>query len=51
MEVGNPGGSSITPRNAPRSSPLRKWKGKCKGSLYPLGYTSVDAFMNDIRGR
>ena len=42
---------SIMLRKAPRKSSLGKWKGKCKGSLSALGYSSVDGFMDDVRGR
>jgi len=42
---------SIVLKKAPRKSPLGKWKGKCKGSLSALGYSSVDRFMGDVRGR
>jgi AbrB family looped-hinge helix DNA binding protein len=30
---------------------LRRWKGKCKGSLEKLGYSDVDAYIKDLRGR
>ena len=30
---------------------LRRWKGKCKGSLEKLGYRSVDDYIRDVRGR
>jgi len=42
---------SILLRKAPRKSSLSRWKGKCKGSLSALGYSSVDRFMDDVRGR
>ena len=42
---------SIVLRKKPRKSSLGKWKGKCKGSLSALGYSSVDGFMDDVRGR
>jgi AbrB family looped-hinge helix DNA binding protein len=30
---------------------LKKWKGRCKESFAKLGYSSVDKFIEDIRGR
>jgi len=42
---------SIMLKKAPRKSSLGKWNGKCKGSLHALGYSSVDGFMDDVRGR
>jgi AbrB family looped-hinge helix DNA binding protein len=30
---------------------LRKWKGKCKGSLEKMGYKSIDHYIDDVRGR
>jgi len=42
---------SIVLRKAPRRLNLRKWKGRCKNSLADLGYTSVDRFIDDVRGR
>lgn len=30
---------------------LNKWKGKCRRSFEELGYTSVDKFIDDLRGR
>ncbi len=30
---------------------LAKWKGRCKKSFEELGYTSVDQFIEDLRGR
>ena len=42
---------SIILRKAPRKSSLGKWRGRCKGSLSALGYSSVDGFIDDLRGR
>jgi AbrB family looped-hinge helix DNA binding protein len=42
---------SIVLKKAPRKLALRKWKGRCKGSFAQLGYSSVDAFLDDVRGR
>lgn len=30
---------------------LEKWKGRLKNSFTRLGYSSVDEFINDVRGR
>ncbi len=30
---------------------VTKWKGCCKDSFAELGYDSVDAFIEDVRGR
>jgi AbrB family looped-hinge helix DNA binding protein len=42
---------SITLKKAPRASALRRWKGKCGSNFSALGYSSVDKFMDDVRGR
>jgi len=42
---------SIILLKAPRKSSLGKWRGRCKGSLSALGYSSVDGFIDDLRGR
>ena len=42
---------SIVLRKAPAQLDLRKWKGRCKDSMRDLGYTSVDTFIDDVRGR
>jgi AbrB family looped-hinge helix DNA binding protein len=42
---------SIVLKKAPRKLALRKWKGRCKDSFTQLGYTSVDTFLDDVRGR
>jgi AbrB family looped-hinge helix DNA binding protein len=42
---------SIVLRKAPKSLDLERWKGRCKPSFTDLGYTSVDEFMEDVRGR
>jgi AbrB family looped-hinge helix DNA binding protein len=41
----------IVLRKKPKKLNLRKWKGRCKESLAKLGYSSVDKFIEDIRGR
>jgi len=30
---------------------LAKWKGRCGKSFSDLGYSSVDSFIDDVRGR
>ena len=35
----------------PQKLNLRKWKGRCRRGLAELGYSSVDKFIEDIRGR
>jgi AbrB family looped-hinge helix DNA binding protein len=42
---------SIVLKKAPRNSNLRKWKGRCRESFSRLGYSSVDRFIDDVRGR
>lgn len=42
---------SILLKKAPKRLNLRKWRGRCKDSFAKLGYTSVDRFVNDVRGR
>ncbi|MFL6353844.1 MAG: AbrB/MazE/SpoVT family DNA-binding domain-containing protein [Bryobacteraceae bacterium] len=42
---------SIVLKKAPRKSNLRKWKGRCRESFSALGYSSVDSFIDDVRGR
>lgn len=42
---------SIVLKKAPKQLNLRKWKGRCKESFAELGYTSVDKFIDDVRGR
>jgi len=42
---------SIVLKKAPRKLALRKWKGRCKDSFAQLGYSSVDTFLGDVRGR
>jgi len=39
------------PKKAPKKLDLRTWKGRCKGSFAKLGYSSVDRFIDDVRGR
>jgi AbrB family looped-hinge helix DNA binding protein len=42
---------SIILKKAAKKLALRKWKGRCKDSFAELGYTSVDRFIDDVRGR
>jgi AbrB family looped-hinge helix DNA binding protein len=44
-------GGSIVLKNSPRKLDLAKWKGRCADSFAKLGYSSVDEFIEDIRGR
>jgi hypothetical protein len=44
-------GGSIVLKKAPKKLHLRKWKGRCSDSFAELGYSSVDGFMDDVRGR
>ena len=44
-------GGSIVLRKAPRKLTLDKWKGRCGRSFAKLGYSSVDRFIEDVRGR
>jgi len=42
---------SIVLKKAPKKLDLRKWKGRCQDSSAELGFTSVDRFIDDVRGR
>ena len=42
---------SIILRKASRRLELDKWRGRCKSSFDELGYSSVDEFVEDVRGR
>ena len=44
-------GGSIVLKKAPKKLNLEKWKGRCANSFAKLGYSSVDKFINDVRGR
>jgi AbrB family looped-hinge helix DNA binding protein len=41
----------IVLRKAELKLTLRKWQGSCAGSLKKLGFTSVDDFIEAVRGR
>ena len=42
---------SIVLKKAATKLNLAKWKGRCKDSFAKLGYSSVDKFIEDVRGR
>lgn len=42
---------SIVLQKKPGKLNLSKWKGRCRDSLRKLGYSSVDRFIEDVRGR
>ena len=43
--------SVIILKKTPKKLNLAKWKGRCRDSFREIGYTSVDKFIEDIRGR
>jgi AbrB family looped-hinge helix DNA binding protein len=42
---------SILLKKAPQKLNLGKWRGRCGKSFAKLGYSSVDRFIEDVRGR
>ena len=44
-------GGNIVLKKAPKKLNLAKWKGRCGDTFAKLGYSSVDKFMDDLRGR
>lgn len=42
---------SIILKKAGKKLNLAKWKGRCARNFAKLGYTSVDKFIEDVRGR
>jgi AbrB family looped-hinge helix DNA binding protein len=42
---------SILLKKASRKLNLQRWKGRCRDSMRELGYSSVDQFIDDVRGR
>jgi len=44
-------GDSVVLKKAPKKLNLAKWKGHCKKGFAKLGYSSVDSFIDDVRGR
>jgi AbrB family looped-hinge helix DNA binding protein len=43
--------NSVVLRKKPRKLALSRWKGRCKKSFEELGYTGVDEYIEDVRGR
>ena len=43
--------NSILLRKKPRKLNLARWKGRCRESFKELGYSRVDEFIEDVRGR
>jgi len=43
-------GRVTIPKKAPRKLNLSIWKGRCKDSFTRLAYSSVDTFVDDVRG-
>ena len=44
-------GGSIVLKKAPKKLNLAKWKGHCGNTFAKSGYSSVDKFIEDVRGR
>lgn len=44
-------GGSIVLKKTPKKLNLAKWKGRCGEAFAKLGYSSVDKFIDDVRGR
>ena len=42
---------SITLKKAPKPLNLAKWRGYCADSFRDLGHSSVDEYIEDVRGR
>lgn len=42
---------SILLQKSSKKLNLAKWKGHCKNAFGKLGYSSVDKFVDDVRGR
>ncbi len=42
---------SIILKKVPVKIGIHKWRGKCAKAFSELGYSSVDRFMDDIRGK
>lgn len=42
---------NIVLRRTPNKLTLAKWKGYCCKTFAQLGYSTVDEFMDDLRGR
>ena len=44
-------GGSIVLKKTPKKLNLAKWKGRCGDAFAKLSYSSVDKFIDDVRGR
>ena len=42
---------SIVLKKTPKKIGIAKWRGRCGDTFAKLGYSSVDKFVDDIRGR
>jgi AbrB family looped-hinge helix DNA binding protein len=42
---------SIVLRKAAKKIGIVKWRGRCKDTFAKLGYSSVDRFVDHVRGR
>jgi AbrB family looped-hinge helix DNA binding protein len=42
---------TIVLRKTPKKLNLKKWKGHCRKAFSKLGYSTVDEFIEDLRGR
>jgi len=42
---------SIILKKAPKKLNLAKWKGRCGDTFAKLGYSSLNKFIDDVRGR
>jgi AbrB family looped-hinge helix DNA binding protein len=42
---------SIVLKKRPKKLNFGKWKGRCRQSFSELGYSSIDSFVDDLRGR
>ena len=42
---------TILLKKSPKKLDLAKWKGRCGDTFAKLGYSSVDRFIGDVRGR
>lgn len=42
---------AIVLKKAPKRLNLAKWRGHCANSFRDLGYSSIDQFIEDVRGR
>jgi AbrB family looped-hinge helix DNA binding protein len=42
---------SIVLKKGSKKIGIAKWRGRCKETFTKLGYSSVDKFVDDIRGR